>query len=134
VIFTRQETCAIRARNDWVCSDASPCRPSLAFTGAVKLDSHHRGRRIPLPESLVAKQGHDIERLERGSLQLGVLQVVPVDMDDHPCQKRFLKMKKPPESGFPAPSKANQMTPRRDCQTILFEVRSSASLCAACDR
>lgn len=71
------------------------------------LDCDHHGRRILLPENLVSKQGHDIEPLERSSLQPRVVQVVPVDVDDRSCQKRFLEMKKPPEGGFPALSEAN---------------------------
>jgi hypothetical protein len=53
------------------------------------------------------KQAHDVELLERSSLQPRGVQVVPVDVDDRSCQKRFQEMKKPPGGGFPALSRAN---------------------------
>ena len=86
------------------------------------LDGYYHDRRILLPENLVSKQGHDIESLERSSLQPRAVQVVPVDVDDRSCQKRFLEMKKPPEGGFPALSEANRMTTRRDCEHFVSEV------------
>ena len=58
------------------------------------LDGYHHGRRILLPENLVSKQGHDIEPLERSSLQPRVVQVVPVDVDDRSFQKRFIEKEK----------------------------------------
>jgi hypothetical protein len=97
-------------------------------------DGRYHNERILLPDNPIAKRGHDIEPLERGPLQPGLVQVVHVDADDRACRKRSLEMKKPPESGFPAPSEVNQIMPWRDCESVLSEVWSVVPRWAVCGR